>query len=113
MTRTRDQRGGDRRGHRRHHRHDRRGQAAGDRGGRPRHTAYVSNYAAGTALVISASFDPGPVIGGPIFVRSDAPAGEADLVTQGPGNTLQYSWATPGGSWSHFQVAGTATTYSG
>ena len=45
-----------------------------------------------------------------IFVRA---GGEADIVAEGPGNTLQYSWATPGKPWNHFQVAGPGTTYSG
>jgi hypothetical protein len=47
-----------------------------------------------------------------IFVRSANPAGEADLVTEGANHTLQYYWATPGGTWNHAQVAGAGTTFS-
>jgi hypothetical protein len=81
------------------------------------HTAYVSDDVsdpgAGDVEVITGAIDAGPVAAGGIFVRSDAPAGEADLVTEGPGNTLQYYEATPGSPWYHAQVAGTGTTYSG
>jgi hypothetical protein len=50
-----------------------------------------------------------------IFVRAstDTQPNEADIVAEGASNTLQYHWAVPGGQWSHFQVAGPGTTYSG
>ena len=43
------------------------------------------------------------------FVR---PNGEVDVVVQGPNNSLDYYWATPGSAWSVTQVAGSRTTYS-
>jgi hypothetical protein len=60
------------------------------------------------ALVVSAL----PAFASEISVRSTDPAGEADLVTEGANNTLQYYWATPGGAWHHTQVADAGTTYS-
>jgi len=49
-----------------------------------------------------------------IFVRAADATGpnEADIVAEGPNNTLQYYWATPGGQWHHAQIAGPGTTYS-
>jgi len=45
-----------------------------------------------------------------IFVRLD---GEADIAAEGASNTLQYAWAATGSPWSHAQIAGPGTTYSG
>jgi len=49
-----------------------------------------------------------------IFVRAADATGpnEADIVAEGPNNSLQYYWATPGGQWHHAQIAGPGTTYS-
>jgi hypothetical protein len=44
-----------------------------------------------------------------IFVRSD---GEADVVAEGPDNSLLYYHATPGGAWYRTAIAGPGTTYS-
>src|ERR1700722_7625773 len=60
------------------------------------------------AVVLSAP----PAFASGIFVRSANPVGEADLVTEGPDNTLQYYWATPGSPWDNTQVAGPGSTYS-
>jgi hypothetical protein len=38
------------------------------------------------------------------------PDGEADIVAQGPGQSLMYYWAKPGTGWSSAQVAGPGTT---
>ncbi len=50
--------------------------------------------------------------GSGVAVRTGNPVGEADLVTEGANHSLQYYWATPGGSWDHAQIAGAGTTYS-
>jgi hypothetical protein len=47
-----------------------------------------------------------------IFVRSVDPVGEADIVATGPGDSLQYYFATPGAGWTNTQVAGPGTTFS-
>jgi hypothetical protein len=44
-----------------------------------------------------------------VFVRSD---GEADVVAEGPDNSLLYYHATPGGAWYRAVIAGPGTTYS-
>jgi Phosphate-induced protein 1 conserved region len=44
-----------------------------------------------------------------IAVRS---TGEADVVIDGPNNSLIYYHATPGGSWSAYKIAGNGTTFS-
>src|SRR6516225_243702 len=36
---------------------------------------------------------------------------EADVVAQGPNNTLMYYWAFPGHRWHSAQIAGTGTTF--
>lgn len=43
------------------------------------------------------------------FVR---PNGEVDIAVQGPNNSLDYYWATPGNAWNVIQIAGSGTTYS-
>ncbi len=52
-----------------------------------------------------------PTITGELIVGGMAD-GEADIVAEGPGNSLQFYWAMPGGSWSHVRVAGSGTTYT-
>ena len=72
------------------------------------HVVYAADFTADNVLVI-------PVIApgaSGIFVRSYAPACEGDLATQGPGNTLDYYWATPGSPWSSAQVGVPGSTYS-
>src|SRR6516164_9443980 len=44
-----------------------------------------------------------------IAVRS---SDEADVVAEGPGNTLMYYWAFPGKGWNSTQIAGAGTTIS-
>jgi hypothetical protein len=44
-----------------------------------------------------------------VFVRS---TGEADVVAQGPNDSLMYYYAWPGTTWSRTQVAGNGTTFS-
>ncbi len=83
------------------------------RGGRPQRRwtpACLAGVFATTFLASVLSALPASASG--IFVRSANPAGEADLVTEGANHTLQYYWATPGGTWSHAQVAGAGSTYS-
>lgn len=53
---------------------------------------------------------PGTTFSAPaIFVRSD---GEADIVAEGPDNSLLYYHATPGSAWRWSLIAGAGTTYS-
>jgi hypothetical protein len=53
---------------------------------------------------------PGTTYSAPaIFVRSD---GEADIVAEGPDNSLLYFHATPGSAWRWAVIAGAGTTYS-
>jgi hypothetical protein len=53
---------------------------------------------------------PGTTYSAPsIFVRPD---GEADIVAEGPGNSLLYYHATPGSAWGWAVIAGYGTTYS-
>jgi hypothetical protein len=44
-----------------------------------------------------------------VFVRSD---GEADVVAEGPTNSLDYYDATPDSAWTQTVIAGSDTTYS-
>jgi hypothetical protein len=54
---------------------------------------------------------PGTTFSAPgIAVRTANPEGEADIVAQGPNNSLMYYHATPGYPWSTFMVAGPGTT---
>jgi len=43
------------------------------------------------------------------FVQAN---GQVDIAVQGPNNSLDYYWATPGSAWNVIQVAGSGTTYS-
>jgi hypothetical protein len=73
----------------------------------------VTGIALGLAALVAATFlSTGAAYAGGIFVRSANPTGEADLVTVGPNNSLDYYWAAPGGIWYNTQVAGPDTTYS-
>jgi hypothetical protein len=71
---------------------------------------FVAIFAATVLALVVSSL---PAFASGICVRSADPAGEADLVTEGAGSTLQYYWATPRGVWKHAVVAGDGTTYSG
>src|ERR1700733_1054229 len=62
--------------------------------------------AAGVALSLVAAV---PATASAITVRS---TGEADVVTQGPSNSLWYYDAVPGGGWSATEIAGPGTTFS-
>ena len=68
---------------------------------------------AAVALFAAASLSALPASASGIFVRSANPANEADLVTEGANHTLQFYFATPGSPFTHGQVAGPGTTYSG
>ena len=52
---------------------------------------------------------PGTTLSAPsIFVRDTSkPLGEADIVAQGPGNSLMYYFATPGADWTGTKVTDT------
>jgi hypothetical protein len=47
-----------------------------------------------------------------IAVRTNNPAGEADVVIQGPKNELFYYYATPGSNWSLSTIAPAGSTFS-
>jgi hypothetical protein len=61
---------------------------------------WSSVLVAGNGTTFSAPF---------VFVRSN---GEADIVAQGPNDSLMYYWAASGSNWSSVQVAGNGTTFS-
>jgi hypothetical protein len=45
-------------------------------------------------------------------VRTVDPAGEADVVAEGPDNSLLYYHASPGDPWNAYPLAGSGTTFS-